>query len=157
MFFWSVPAMKKSFRRNFSQKFELAHPSFPHASWSHVTCRIVKRLKYRVLSKKWTENKAQVVLISVFFTISDQNVTNFDQRWTALNQRKTALNSSVRALFQRKTALKQQWTGLIISKSVRSKVSWRKLLRKGKFCQNGVRSNIQGAWDLRFRGENLRY
>ena len=123
---------KKSFRRKFSQKFELANPPFPHASWSHVTCRILKRLKCRVLSKKWTEKKAKVVLISVFFTISDQNVTNFDQRWTALNQRKTALNSSETALFQRKTALKQHWTGLIIFKSVRSKVSWRKLLRKGQ-------------------------
>ena len=41
----------------------------------------------------------------MFFTISDQNVTNFDQRWTALNQRKTALNSSETALFQRK----QRW------------------------------------------------
>ena len=72
--------MEKSFRRNFSQQFELTHPPPPHASWSHVTCRIVKRLKYRVLSKKWTENKAKVVLISVFLTISDQNVTNFYQR-----------------------------------------------------------------------------
>ena len=44
---------KKSFRRNFSQKFELTHPPLPHASWSHVPCRIVKRLKYRVFSKKW--------------------------------------------------------------------------------------------------------
>ena len=120
---------KKSFRRISSQKFELTLPPLPHASWSYVTCRIVKRLKYRVLSKKWTENKAKVVLISVFFTISDQNETNFDQRWTALNQRKTALNSSETALFQRKTALKQHWTGLIIFKSVRFKVSWRKLLR----------------------------
>ena len=120
---------KKSFRRNFSQKFEFTHPPLPHASWSYVTCRIVKRLKYRVLSKKWAENKAKVVLISVFFTISNQNETDFDQRWTALNQRKTALNSSETALFQRKTALKQHWTGLIIFKSVRSKVSWRKLLR----------------------------
>ena len=120
---------KKSFRRNSSQKFELTHPPLPHASWSHVPCRIVKRLKYRFLSKKWTENIAKVVLIGSF-TISDQNVTNFDQRWTALNQRKTALNSSETALFQRKTALKQHWTALIISKSVRSKVSWRKLLRK---------------------------
>ena len=123
---------KKSFRRKFSQKFELANPPFPHASWSHVTCRILKRLKCRVLSKKGTEKKAKVVLISVFFTISDQNVTNFDQRWTALNQRKTALNSSETALFQRKTALKQHWTGLIIFKSVRSKVSWRKLLRNSQ-------------------------
>ena len=80
MFFWSVPAMKKSFLRNSSQKFELTHPPLPQASWSYLTCRIVKRLKYRVLSKKWTENKANVVLISVFFTIADQNVTNFDQR-----------------------------------------------------------------------------
>ena len=45
---------KKSFRRNSSQKFELTHPTLPHASWSHEPCRIVKRLKYRVLSKKWT-------------------------------------------------------------------------------------------------------
>ena len=72
--------MKKPFRRTFSQKFELAHTPFPHASWSHVNCRMVKRLKYRVLSKKWTEKKAKVVLISVFFTILDQHETNFDQR-----------------------------------------------------------------------------
>ena len=50
---------KKSFRRKFSQKFELAHPPFPHASWSHVTCRILKRLKWRVLTKKWTEKKSK--------------------------------------------------------------------------------------------------
>ena len=106
---------KKSFRRNSSQKFELTHPPLLHASWSHLPCRIVKRLKYRVLSKKWTENKAKVVLTSVFLlfqTKMDQNVTNFDQRWTALNQRKTALNSSETALFQRKTALNQHWTAL---------------------------------------------
>ena len=59
--------MKKSFRRNSSQKFELKHPPHPHASWSHVTCRIIKRPKYRILSTKWTENKAEVVLISGFF------------------------------------------------------------------------------------------
>ena len=41
---------KKSIRRNSSQKFELTHPPLPHASWSHVPCRIVKRLKYRVKS-----------------------------------------------------------------------------------------------------------
>ena len=105
--FWRVSAMKKSFRRKFSQKLELTHPPLPHASWLHVTWRIIKRLKYRVLSEKWTENKAKVVLICVFYTISDQNVTNFDQHWTALNQRKTALKSSETALFQRKTALKQ--------------------------------------------------
>ena len=57
---------KKSFLRNSSQKFELTHPPLPHASWSHVPCRIVKRLKNRVLSEKWTENRAKVVLISVF-------------------------------------------------------------------------------------------
>ena len=104
MFFWSVPAMKKSFRRKFNQEFELVHPLFPHASWSHV-----KRLKYRVLSKKLTEKKAKVVLIRVFFTILDQNVTNFDQHWAAPNQRKIALNSSESALFQRKSTLKQLW------------------------------------------------
>ena len=68
--------MKKSFRRNFSQKFELANPPYSHASWSHVTCRIVKKLKYKVVSKKWTEKKQKLS----FFTISDQNVTNYDQR-----------------------------------------------------------------------------
>ena len=56
--------MKKSFRRKFNQEFELVHPLFPHASWSHV-----KRLKYRVLSKKLTEKKAKVVLIRVFFLL----------------------------------------------------------------------------------------
>ena len=124
---------KKSFRRNSSQIFELTHPPLPHASWSHVPCRIVKRLKYRVLIEKWTENKAKVVLISVFLLFQTKMwriLTSAEQRWTALNQRKTALNSSETALFQRKTALKQHWTALIISKSVRSKVSWRKLLRK---------------------------
>ena len=43
MFLWSVPAMKKSFRRNSSQIFELTHSPLPHASWSYVTCRIVKK------------------------------------------------------------------------------------------------------------------
>ena len=61
-------------------KIRIGAPAFSSSSWSHVTCRIVKKLKYRVLSKKWTENKAKVVLISVFLTILDQNVTNFDQR-----------------------------------------------------------------------------
>ena len=147
--------MKKSIGRNFSQKFKLTHPPLPHASWSHVTCRIVKRLKYRVLSKKWTENKAKIVFISVFFTISDQNVTNFDQCWTVLNQRKTALNSSETVLLQRRTALKQHWTGLIISKSVRSKVSWRNSWEKFKFCQNGIRSKFPESVKSKLSRKNL--
>ena len=75
---------KKSFRRNSSQKFELTHPPLPHASWSHVPCRIVKRLKNRVLSKKWTKNKAKVVLISVFLLFQTKMwriLTSAEQRW----------------------------------------------------------------------------
>ena len=112
MFFWSVPAMKESFRRNSSQNFELTHPPLPHASWLHVTCRIVKRLKYRVLSKKWTENKAKVVLISVFLlfqtkmwrilTSAEQRRIRGKQPWTALKQlcfrKKQRWNSSDSAL-----------------------------------------------------------
>ena len=110
---------KKSFRRNSSQKFELTHPPLPHASWSHMPCRIVKRLKYRVLSKKWTENKAKDVLISVFLLFQTKMwriLTSAEQRWIIGKQPCTAL--------------KQRWTASIISKSVRYKVSWRKLLRK---------------------------
>ena len=119
---------KKSFRRKFSQKFELVHPPFPHASWSHVTCRILKRLKCRVLSKKWTEKKAKVVLISVFFYYFRPKCDEF---WPALNSAESEENSSETALnradfllwkfgvsalfqrksalFQRKSALKQLW------------------------------------------------
>ena len=80
---------KKSFRRISSQKFELTHPPLPHASWSYVTCRIVKRLKYRVLSKKWTENKAKVVLISVFYYFRPK----WDEFWPALNSAESEENS----------------------------------------------------------------
>ena len=72
--------MEKSFRRKFSQKFELAQPAFSHAPWSHVTCRIVKTLKYKVLSKKWIVKEQKLCDLVFFFTISDQNVTNFNQR-----------------------------------------------------------------------------
>ena len=85
---------KKSFRGNSSQKFELTHPPLPHASWSHVPCRIVKRLKYRVLSKKWTENKAKVVLISVFLLFQTKMwriLTSAEQRWIRGKQPWTAL------------------------------------------------------------------
>ena len=81
---------KKSLRRNSSQKFELTHPPLPHASWLHVPCRIVKRLKNRVLSKKWTENKAKVVLISVFFYYFRPK---FDEFWPALNSAESEENS----------------------------------------------------------------
>ena len=129
---------KKSIRRNSSQKFELTHPPLPHASWSHVPCRIVKRLKYRVLSKKRTENKAKVVLISVFLlfqtkmwrilTSAEQRWIRRKQPWTALkqlcfreNQRWNSSDSAliillwkfgVSALFQRKSALFQRKSAL---------------------------------------------
>ena len=92
---------KKSFRRNSSQKFELTHPPLPHASWSHVTCRIEKRLKYRVLIKKWTENKAKVVLISVFLLFQTK-------MWRILTSAVSEENSPEQLCF-RKSALKQLW------------------------------------------------
>ena len=85
---------KKTFRRNSGQKFELTHPPLPHASWSHVPCRIVKRLKNRVLSKKWTENRAKVVLISVFLLFQTKMwriLTSAEQRWIRGKQPWTAL------------------------------------------------------------------
>ena len=85
--------LKKSFRRNSSQKFELTDPPLPHASWSHVPCRIVKRLKYRVLSKKWTENKAKVVLISVFLRYFYCFRPKCDEFWPALNSAELEENS----------------------------------------------------------------
>ena len=96
---------KKSIRRNSSQKFELTHPPLPHASWSHVPCRIVKRLKYRVLSKKWTENKAKVVLISVFLLFQTKMwriLTSAEQRWI---RGKQLWNSSVWEKNSSETAL----------------------------------------------------
>ena len=113
MFFWSLPAMKESFRRNSSQNFELTHPPLLHASWLHVTCRIVKRMKYRVLSKKWTENKAKVVLISVFFYYFRPKCDEF---WPALNSAESEENSPEQlwnnSVSEKKTALfreNQRW------------------------------------------------
>ena len=101
-----------------------------HLFLMHVPCKIVKRLKHRVLSKKWTENKAKVVWISVFLRFQTKMwriLTSAEQRWIRGKQPWTALKQ---LCFRKKTALKQHWTAMIISKSVRSKVSWRKLLRK---------------------------
>ena len=71
-----------------------------------------KRLKYRVLSKNWTENKAKVVLISVFFTILDQNVTSFYQRWIRRKQPWTALEQLCFRWKQLSNSTEQGWLSL---------------------------------------------
>ena len=45
-----------------------------------MTCLTEKTLNYRVMSKKWTDKEEAVLNCILFFTISGQNVTNFEQR-----------------------------------------------------------------------------
>ena len=144
MFFRSVPAMK-TLRRNSSEKFELTHPPLPHASWSHVTCRIVKRLKYRVLSKKWSENKAKVVLISVFLLFQTKMwriLTSAEQRWIRGKQPWTALKQLCFREKQLWNSTEQGWLSLKASDlRFPGENSWEKF----KFCQNGIRSKFPGS------------
>ena len=84
----------------FQSKVRIAAPA--SSSWSHVTCRIVKRLKYRVLSKKWTENKAKVVLISIFFYYFRPKCDEF---WPALNSAESEENSPEQLWNSSETAL----------------------------------------------------
>ena len=146
MFLWSVPAMKKSFRRNSSQKFELTYPPLPHAFWSYVTCRIVKKLKYRVLSNKWTENKAKVVLVSVFFLLFQTKMwrilTSAEQRWIRGKQPWTALKQLCFREKQLWNSTEQGWLSLKASDlRFPGENSWEMF----KFCQNGIRSKFPGS------------
>ena len=136
---------KKSIRRNSSQKFELTHPPFPHASWSHVPCRIVKRLKNRVLSKKWTENKAKVVLISVFLLFQTKMwriLTSAQQRWIRGKQPWTALKQLCFREKQLWNSTEQRWWSL---KASDLRFPRENFWEKFKFCQNGIRSNFPGS------------